>query len=123
MRIVFRQYPLPMHQYAQLAAEASAEANAQGKFWQYHDLLFGNQQQLDREHLEQFAQQVGLDMNRFRRSLDSHSHQAAIRADMQAFDATGEGGTPTFFINGRVLQGAQPFEQFKAAIDRALATR
>ncbi len=110
-----------MHQNAMIAAEASLEGHAQGKFWQLHDLLFQNARALERPQLEQYAQQAGLDMTRFRRALDQHTHQAAIQADMRAFDASGESGTPTFFINGRVLQGAQPFEQFKVAIDRALA--
>ena len=88
-----------------------------------HGLLFGNQQTLDRAHLEQFAQQVGgIDMNRFRQALDNHTHRAEIQADIDAVNNAGaQIGTPSFFINGRLVQGAQPFEQFKTAIDRAIA--
>jgi len=117
-----RQYPLPFHDHAQLAAEAALEAHAQGKFWQYHDVLFQNQRALERENLEQYAQQVGLNMTRFRAALDGHTHAAEIEADKRAIDRAGARiGTPTFFINGKMVQGALPFEQFKAAIDAALA--
>jgi protein-disulfide isomerase len=122
VRIEFRHYPLPFHQQAPLAHEASAEAHAQGKFWEYHDLLFANQRALARENLEQYAQQVGLNMARFRAALDNHTHAAAIEADKNAITRAGARiGTPTFFINGKMLSGAQPFEQFKAVIDAALA--
>ncbi|MCB9594953.1 MAG: thioredoxin domain-containing protein [Sandaracinaceae bacterium] len=125
VRIVWRNYPLPFHQNAMPAAEAAAEVFAQGgstKFWAYHNLLFENQRDLSRENLERFAQQVGgIDMNRFRAALDNHTHQAAVQADMQAVTAAGARiGTPSSFINGRLLQGAQPFPAFEAAINRAL---
>lgn len=127
LRVVWRDYPLPFHQNAMPAAEAAREVLAQGgpaKFWQFHDLLFQNQQSLDRASLERFAQQVGgIDMNRFRAALDSHRHQAAVQADMNAIQQAGIGqfGTPTSFINGRMVSGAVPYEQIKAAIDAALA--
>ena len=98
------------------------EAHAQGKFWQYHDVLFQNQRALERPQLEEYAQQVGLNMTRFRAALDNHTHAAAIEADKNAIQRAGARiGTPTFFINGKMLSGAQPFEAFKAAIDAALA--
>lgn len=122
IRIVFRQFPLPMHQNAQLAAEASLEAHAQGKFWEYHDKLFENQRALAREDLERYAEELGLNMTRFRAALDNHTHAAEVQADQQASQASGaRHGTPAFFINGRLLQGAQPIDAFKAAIDAALA--
>ena len=117
-----RQYPLPFHDNAQLAAEAALEAHAQGKFWEYHDVLFQNQRALERENLEQYAQQVGLNMARFRASLDGHTHAAEIEADKHAIERAGARiGTPTFFINGKMVSGAQPFEAFKAQIDALLA--
>jgi protein-disulfide isomerase len=122
VKIVWRNYPLPMHREAPLAAEAALAAHAQGKFWQYHDELFENQRALTREDLERYAQELGLDMARFRRALDEHTYQADVQADMEASRAAGaRHGTPAFFINGRLLQGAQPFDAFKAAIDAALA--
>ncbi len=125
VRIVWRDNALPFHQNAMPAAEAGREAFAQGgnaKFWQMHDLLFENQQALARAALERYAQQIGLDMTRFRAALDNHTHQAAIQAEIQAAGQLGARGTPAFFINGRNLMGAQPFEQFKQVIDQELAT-
>jgi len=125
VRIIWRDYPLPFHQNAMPAAEAAREVFTQGgseKFWAYHELLFANQRELTRENLERFAQQVGgIDMNRFRAALDNNTHRAAVQADMQAVQTAGARiGTPSAFINGRLLQGAQPFPAFQAAIDRAL---
>lgn len=98
------------------------EAHAQGKFWQYHDKLFENSRALERPDLERYAEEIGLNMTRFRAALDNHTHAAAIEADKRASQESGaRHGTPAFFINGRLLQGAQPFESFKAAIDAALA--
>lgn len=126
VRFVWRNFPLPFHQNAQLAAEAAMEVHAQrgdAGFWAYHDLLFANQRALERPQLEAYAQQVGgVDMARFRAALDGRTHQAAVEADMEAITAAGARiGTPSFFINGRLLQGAQPFEAFRTAIDRELA--
>jgi protein-disulfide isomerase len=120
VRLVFRHYPLPFHHDAFLAAEASMEAHAQGKFWQYHDLLFENQRALKREDLERYARKIGLNMTRFKRALDNHVHKSKIDQDIKAGNATGRMGTPSFFINGKKLSGAQPFERFKEMIDQAL---
>ncbi len=125
VRIVWRDYPLPFHQQAGPAAQAAREVFAQGgseKFWAYHDLLFQNQRALERADLERYAEQVGgINMARFRAALDNETHKAAVEADMAAVRTAGARiGTPSFFINGRLLQGAQPFPAFKAAIDRAL---
>jgi protein-disulfide isomerase len=110
-----------------LAAEAAREAYAQGddrKFWRMHDLLFDNQQALERADLERYAEQVGLNMPRFRAALDAHTHRPAIEAGMREIDATGASiGTPSFFVNGRLVAGAQPYESFDAAVTRALAER
>ncbi|MEZ4408591.1 MAG: thioredoxin domain-containing protein [Polyangiales bacterium] len=124
VRIVWRDYPLPFHNNAMPAAEAGREAFAQRGnqgFWRFHHALFQNQQSLDRAGLERIAQEQGLDMARFRAALDNHTHQAAIRDDMAAADATGaQIGTPAFFINGKFVAGALPFEQFQQRIDAAL---
>jgi protein-disulfide isomerase len=124
VRIVWRDQPLPFHQNAMPAAEAAREAYAQGgdqKFWQMHGLLFENQQNLTRETLDRLAQQVGLDMTRYRAAMDGHTHQAAIRADSEAGNRIGANGTPAFFINGRELMGAQPFEEFQRVINEEIA--
>lgn len=106
------------------ASEAAMAAHAQGKFWEMHDKLFANQQAgLDRASLERYAQEIGLDMAKFRTDLDSGKHRAAIAEDQRLAQSVGATGTPTFFINGRLLVGAQPFEQFKQVIDEELAKK
>jgi len=124
VRLVWKDNPLPFHDKATLAAEAAREAFAQGgneKFWRYHDLLFQNQQNLDRADLERYAQQVGLNMDRFRRALDNHTHTAAIDRDKQLASTLNAQGTPNFFINGTNIVGAQPYERFKSLVDSVLA--
>jgi protein-disulfide isomerase len=121
VRVLFRHQPLPFHSNAKLAAEASMAANEQGKFWEYHDKLFANQKALDRASLEKYAQELGLDMSRFKAALDSGKFRAKVEADASAGSAAGANGTPTFFINGREMVGAQPFDSFKRAIDEELA--
>ncbi|MBT8480949.1 MAG: thioredoxin domain-containing protein [Myxococcales bacterium] len=125
VQIVWRDYPLPFHKDAQPAAQAAREVFAQKgnkAFWAYHDLLFANQKTLSRENLEKFAEQVGgIDMKAFKAALDSGKHKAAVDADMAAVAKAGARiGTPSFFINGKLIQGAQPFAAFKVAIDDAL---
>ena len=125
VKLVWRDYPLPFHKDAQPAAQAAREVFAQKgdkAFWAYHDLLFQNQKTLSRENLEKFAQQVGgVDMKAFKAALDSGKHKAAVDADIAAIAKAGARiGTPSFFINGKLLQGAQPYPAFKAAVDAAL---
>jgi protein-disulfide isomerase len=123
VRFVFKHNPLPFHDNAMPAAEAASEAFAQrgaDAFWRMHDLMFENQSALTRADLERYATQVGLDMNRFRAALDGHTHQAAIEADQTLARSLGASGTPSFFINGRNLRGAQPFEAFQAVIDQEM---
>jgi protein-disulfide isomerase len=126
VKIVWRNYPLPFHQNAMPAAEAAAEVFAQGgneKFWQYHALMFANQQALTRPDLEKYAEQIGgINMAKFKAALDSNKHKAAVQADIDAVEKSGARiGTPSFFVNGKLLQGAQPFDAFKPVIDKALA--
>ncbi len=124
VRIVWRNYPLPFHQNAMPAAEAAREVLRQrgnDAFWRYHAMLFENQRALTAEDLARYASAVGANGDLVRRALDDHRHQTAVRADIAAFDASGaRAGTPAFFINGRMLRGAQPYERFAAAVDRAL---
>ncbi|MCA9576815.1 MAG: thioredoxin domain-containing protein [Myxococcales bacterium] len=125
VRIVWRDLPLPFHPNANPAAQAAREVFRQGgneKFWAYNALLFENQRDLTRETLERLAQQVGgINMAQFRQALDTERHKAAVDADMAAAQAAGINGTPGFVINGEILSGAQPYEAFQAAVDRALA--
>jgi protein-disulfide isomerase len=102
------------------AAEAAMAANAQGKFWEMHDKLFGNQQTLDRAHYEQFAQEIGLNVEKFKADLDGHKYKDRIDKDSAEGTKAGASGTPTFFINGYKLVGAQPVDAFKKLIDQEL---
>ena len=117
---MFRQQPLPFHNNAMPAAEASMAANAQGKFWEMHDKLFANQQALDRPSLEKYAQEIGLNMAKFKADLDGHKYKDQIEKDSKDGTAAGASGTPSFFVNGKPLVGAQPFDAFKTAIDDAI---
>ena len=121
VRILFRHNPLPFHDHALLAAEASVAAEMQGKFWEMHDKLFANQGDLERPALELHAVQLGLDLTAFRAALDSHAGKARIDDDLALGRQLGVRGTPTFFINGRPVLGAQKIESFKQVIDDELA--
>jgi protein-disulfide isomerase len=104
-----------------VAAEAAMAANAQGKFWQMHDKLFANQQALDRPSLDKYAQDIGLNMAKYKAAMDQHLYKQQIEDDSKAGAAVGANGTPAFFINGQSLSGAQPFDAFKKVIDAELA--
>jgi protein-disulfide isomerase len=123
LRVAFKQMPLPFHDKAHLAAEAALAANEQGKFWQYHDKLFANQQALDRPSLEKYAQELGLNMGKFKAALDSGKFKDRVDADAKEGAAVGATGTPTFFINGTKLVGAQPADAFKSLIDKELKSK
>jgi protein-disulfide isomerase len=96
-------------------------AEAQGKFWEMHDKLFASQQDLSRPALETYARQIGLDVPRFRAALDNHQGRARVDADRALGQRLGIDGTPNFFVNGRNVQGAQPFEEFKRVVDDEIA--
>ena len=121
VKVVFKHLPLPFHKDAPLAAEASLAANAQGKFWEYHDKLFANQKALKRSDLDRYAQELGLNMAQFKADLDTGKHKAAVDKDLADAKKAGVNGTPNFLINGQAVKGAQPFEAFKAVIDAKLA--
>jgi protein-disulfide isomerase len=121
VRFVFKNNPLPMHPDAPYAARAAIAAHRQGKFWQMHDKLFSNQSNLERADLEKYAQEIGLDMNKFKAALDTGKFKSRIQEDAQYASKVGARGTPSFFINGKPFSGAQPFENFKQVIDQELA--
>ena len=110
-----------MHNRAMPAAEAAQCAHDQGKFWEYHDKLFANQRALTDENLKEYAEQLELDLDKFNACLESNKHQAAINEDMRIGQQAGVTGTPAFFVNGRFLNGAQPFTAFKDIIDDELS--
>jgi protein-disulfide isomerase len=120
VRLVYRHYPLPNHPNARPAAEASQCAAEQGKFWQYYDRLFADQTKLSTDALKQSAADLGMDAGRFNACVDSHKYKDQVEADIKDGNDAGVSGTPAFFINGRMLTGAQPFEAFKRIIDEEL---
>jgi protein-disulfide isomerase len=121
VKLVYRHYPLPNHPNARPAAEASLCANEQGKFWEYHDRLFANASRLTGTDLKEHAAAIGLNAAAFSACVDAHKYRADVDADIKAANEAGVTGTPAFFINGRLLGGAQPFEAFQAIIDDELA--
>lgn len=124
LRIVWKNNPLATHADAQLAAEAGMEAYTQrgnAGFWRFHDLLIEHHEQLARADLERYAQMLGLDMPRFRAALDAHAHQEVVVRDQQLAAHLHAAGTPTFFVNGTQLTGAQPYERFEQLVSAVLA--
>jgi protein-disulfide isomerase len=123
IRYVFKNNPLPFHDHARLAAKAALAANEQGKFWEYHDALYAHQKDLDRASLEQYATELGLDLRRFRAALDDARLDTVIEADVTEAHRLELKGTPSFFVNGHFIQGAQPLAAFRAKVDQALAEK
>ena len=121
VRIFFKHNPLPFHSDAPLAAQAAVAAEAQGKFWQMHDILFKNQANIKRPDLEKYAAEIGLDVAKFKQDIDSPATKKRVDDDLELGKKLGVQGTPNFFINGRPIRGAVPYEQFKSAIDDELA--
>jgi protein-disulfide isomerase len=120
VRLVFKQFPLSFHEHAQLAAEAALAADAQGKFWPYHDLLFAHQDALERADLEAYAAEVGLDVVAFNAALDAGTFTAAVQADVAQGLALGIPGTPSFFINGRLGAGALPYDSLAEVVEEEI---
>lgn len=120
VNLVFKHLPLPFHQNARSAAQASIAAQKQGKFWEMHDLLFENQRNLKKEEYFKFAQQLGLDMEEFKADYESPETAKMIDQDKALAEKLGVRGTPGYFINGVQLRGAQPYPKFKEIIDRWL---
>lgn len=147
VKFVFRNFPLPFHENAEKAAEAALCANEQGKFWDYHDKLFANQNALTVDNLKTYAKDLGLDTSKFNSCLDSGTMEATAKKDAADGTSYGVGGTPSFFItkgslsvdpnyiikqsqanqliidlgnNDTVIIGAQPFSEFQKAIEKEL---
>lgn len=120
IRLVYRDFPLAMHENAHLAAQAGQCAREQGRFWEYHDLLFTNTRALRPADLQRYAEEVDLDPVLFAECLESGRHADGVDADLESGQRHGVSGTPAFFINGRLLSGAQPFANFQQIIDEEL---
>jgi protein-disulfide isomerase len=120
VRFVFKDFPLRSHPNALPAALAARCAGAQGRYWEYHDLLFVGQPDLARDHLVGYARRVGLDASAFIECLDSGRYRDAVLAEQREGREAGVRATPTFFINQRKFEGALPLEEFRDAIKQAL---
>ncbi len=101
VKLVFKQFPLDDHAQAEFGAEAALAAQAQGKFWEMHDLLYAGYPNLSRTRVMGYATKLGLDVKRFTAELNSHKYKARVQAEEQEGEEAGVGGTPTFFINGK----------------------
>jgi len=122
VRLVHKDLPLEaIHPQATLAAEAARCAGDQGKFWEYHDTLYGKAPKLGAGDLKSYAKEIGLNTAAFDQCLESGTHKNVVQKDLAEGAKLGLTGTPSFFINGREISGAQPLEAFSAIIDEELA--
>jgi len=115
--VTFKHFPLSIHPRAPLAHRASLAAGEQGKFWEMHDLLFANQQRIQRDDLVGYARQLGLDVARFSKTLDEERLQKVIDADLAEGERLRVSGTPTFFVNGQPYVGTKTYAQLKQLVD------
>lgn len=125
IRLVFRHFPLPVHGNAQIAAQAAEAAGEQGKFWEFHDILYGRQDvwvhSSDPKRLfEDYAREIGLDMGKFKEDLDSGKVKDKVERDVRDGKSVGIDSTPTVFLNGEKFVGVPSYEDLKAKIDRLL---
>ena len=121
VRLVFKDFPLGFHAGALPAAEAARCAGEHGRYWEYHDLLFVAQPAFSKTDLLGYAARLGLPAEPFAACLESARHRDAVLADFAEGRAGGVQGTPTFFVNGRRLVGAQRLKVFQKAVQDALA--
>jgi protein-disulfide isomerase len=122
VRIVWKDFPLTqIHPQAFKAGEAAHCAGDQGKYWEYHDKLFANQQLLQVEDLKKHASELGLDSTAFASCLDGSKHGERVRNGVAEGTRLGVNSTPTIYVNGRMLSGAQPYETFVTVIDEELS--
>jgi len=121
IQLVFMDFPLSFHPHAMPAANAARCAEAQGKFWQFHDALFADQSKLEPADLKATAKTLGLDTAKFNACFDKNQYGEAIQKDLEEGHKLNVSGTPTFFIDGREVVGAQPTENFVSIIDQELA--
>src|SRR5262249_28609935 len=122
VKLVFRHFPIDeLHPQARRSSEAAFCAGDQGKFWEYHDLLYKNGADAGTERLKAMALSVGLDGAKFESCLTSGKFQAAVQKEVEEAARLGINGTPAFFINGRFFSGAHPLENFVRVIEEELA--
>jgi protein-disulfide isomerase len=125
VKIAFKHFPLPMHKDAPATSEASQCVYDQNKdkFWKFHDIAFANQDKLDAESLAKHAKAAGVDEKKFKECMDSHKNAEIVKQDLAYGEKLGVRSTPTFFVNGQLLSGALPLEQFSEVIDEELNSK
>jgi protein-disulfide isomerase len=123
VRFVYRDFPLPSHPEALPAAEAADCALQQNAYWKFHDALYGQQYGLGRSAYDHYANDLGLNVSTFDSCLDSHQYRATINASAQYGAGLGIDSTPTFFINGIPVIGAQPYEVFQQIVAQELSVK
>ena len=123
VRLIFKDLPLASHDLARPAHEAARCAGSLGRYWPYHDTLFANQPKFARADLLRYAAEVGLPGDKFAACLDARRFAPEVEADVEQARAIGVRGTPTFVVNGRLVAGALPVEDFRTLIDEALRDR
>jgi protein-disulfide isomerase len=123
VRFAFKHLPLSMHAKARAAHTASEAAHRQGKFWEMHDRIFAKPRDLSPETYLRYANEMGLDIDQYNSDLASSSVRKVVDSDLDVARKLGVSGTPSFFINGRFLSGAQPYASFASVIDRELAKK
>jgi hypothetical protein len=119
--IAFRHYPLPFHDNAEPAAKAAIAAQKQGKFWEFHDKIFEQQDNLSAARLDAIAKELKLDLTQFKKDMNSRETQLHVAGDKFLASKAAIDGTPAFLINGTKMVGALPFPTFKSAIDTELS--
>lgn len=127
VKLVYRDYPLAFHPMAEPSAQAAECADEQGKYWEFHDKIFAEQDKKGQgtitytvQDLKLWASETGLDAGKFNQCLDSGKYKAEVQKDFDDGGKAGVSGTPSFFINGRLMVGAQPYSAFKAIIEEEL---
>jgi protein-disulfide isomerase len=119
VKLVFKNFPLRNHKFAMEAATAALAAEKQGKFWEFHDLLFKDYNRLNEQKVKEIAQQLKLDMEKFEKDRKDPGIRTLINRDLAEGNRAGVGGTPTIFINGRLLRNRSP-AGFQELIEKAL---
>jgi len=119
VKLIFKNYPLKYHAFSRKAAIAAAAAQRQGRFWEYHDLIFANYQHLDDQKLLEIARELNLDMEKFEKDMNDPATSLRVDKDVQLGRSVGVGGTPTIYING-IISKARTLEDFQAIVGREL---
>ena len=118
VKIVFKHLPLPFHQQAKPAAVAAIAAQQQGKFWEFHDELFENQESLTEAKFIEIATKLELDVDKFKKDMNNEAYEKQVADDMAVATQLGVRGTPGFFVNGVQVRGARPLPYFKELVDK-----